>query len=194
MTTRYLIITVDDASSIAAALPTREAILATLDAEADNGALVMGRRIAAPTTPRGWAWRVVRRVRGTVAPDGSGIDREDGPRVGVMAVVAQVRFWDGWNGIDDANAFTMAATALRSIAADLATADRVRPIVDRFTRDTGADMQDIVAKLTGVEACAACVIEGQEASCVAWDVHAIGRRLRRLLERARGERAPRVQA
>lgn len=60
----------------------------------------------------------------------------------------------------------------------------------RLEADTGADIQDIVDQLNGTETCAACNIEGQASYCIVWRTHRLGRRLRRLLERARGERAP----
>jgi len=62
--------------------------------------------------------------------------------------------------------------------------------VYRIQNDTGANIQDVVDQLLGAEACPACVIEGQQRSCIAWAVQGLGRRLRRLLERARHERPP----
>lgn len=67
---------------------------------------------------------------------------------------------------------------------------KIRKAVSRVKADTGADIQDVVDQLLGVEACPACVIEDQQRSCIAWDVQKLGRRLRRLLERARHERPP----
>lgn len=63
-----------------------------------------------------------------------------------------------------------------------------RRIIDRFDREEGADIEDIVARLTASGICAACAIEGQAAYCASLESQKQGRRLRRLLERARGER------
>lgn len=60
-------------------------------------------------------------------------------------------------------------------------------IRDRLRADTGADMQEIVDTLSALPICAACNIEAQESSCHSLDARKLGRRLRRLLERARGE-------
>ena len=61
-------------------------------------------------------------------------------------------------------------------------------IAKRMRDDTGADIQDIVDQLKGIGMCAACVFEGQERYCQSPHAHKLGRRLRRLLERARGDR------
>ena len=63
-----------------------------------------------------------------------------------------------------------------------------RRLIERFEREEGADIEDIVARLKGSEICAACAIEGQASYCTALESQKQGRRLRRLLERARGER------
>jgi hypothetical protein len=60
--------------------------------------------------------------------------------------------------------------------------------VDRLRADTGADIEEIVALLKKAPTCPACTIEAQERSCIAIRVRALGRRLARLLQRARGER------
>ena len=58
-------------------------------------------------------------------------------------------------------------------------------ILDRFDQETGADIEEIVGLLKGMETCAACNIEGQAASCCALEAQKLGRRLKRLLDRAR---------
>lgn len=79
-----------------------------------------------------------------------------------------------------------AAKIARALPAD----GPLGPIAARLKADTGADIEDIVARLKAFDACAPCVIEGFEESCCAWEAQKQGRRLRRLLERARGERPP----
>jgi hypothetical protein len=61
-------------------------------------------------------------------------------------------------------------------------------IRDRLRREEGADMEDLVRQLVDTDICAPCHIEGQSASCAVLWTQKQGRRLRRLLERARGER------
>jgi hypothetical protein len=58
--------------------------------------------------------------------------------------------------------------------------EAVGRIRERLASDTGADMQEIVDKLKALESCGV--------GCGVLDAHQLGRRLRRLLERARGER------
>jgi hypothetical protein len=65
---------------------------------------------------------------------------------------------------------------------------RLGRIYDRLVVESGADMQEIVDTVASLPVCAACCIEGQEQSCQVWPAQKQGRRLRRLLERARGER------
>ena len=60
----------------------------------------------------------------------------------------------------------------------------------RMAAETGADMQEAVDALQKLDLCAACSIEAQESDCRVLAARRLGRRLRRLLERARGERAP----
>lgn len=73
------------------------------------------------------------------------------------------------------------------------TSDR-RDIVGRLETEEGGDFEAIVAQLKGAEPCAACSIEGQLAYCANLEMHKIGRRLDRLVERAqpggRGHRLP----
>jgi len=57
-----------------------------------------------------------------------------------------------------------------------------------MTRETGADMQEIVDTLRAMPICAPCSIEMMPSSCLVLVAQKQGRRLRRLLERARGER------
>ena len=69
-----------------------------------------------------------------------------------------------------------------------------RDVVGRLRTDDGGDFESIVAQLKGARACAACAIEGQLAYCANLEMHKIGRRLDRLVERAqpggRGHRLP----
>jgi hypothetical protein len=82
--------------------------------------------------------------------------------------------------LDDAKALAAASTGVIN----------VRQIRERLMQETGADMDDIVQQFKELEICAACSVEGQERSCVVHVARQQGRRLKRLLERARGERAP----
>lgn len=61
--------------------------------------------------------------------------------------------------------------------------------VERMRHETGADMEEIVRALAQSEPCPASKFESQ---CCrpSVDSQKLGRRLRRLLERARGERGP----
>jgi hypothetical protein len=63
-------------------------------------------------------------------------------------------------------------------------------IYDRLNVEEGADMEEIVAALKKTPTCFACENEGQTSSCQSIETRKLGRRLNRLLERARGERAP----
>jgi hypothetical protein len=69
-------------------------------------------------------------------------------------------------------------------------AHRLRSIQARLAADTGADMEEIVQRLTKLSLCCPCVIESMERDCKVHLAQKQGRRLRRLLERARGERPP----
>lgn len=62
------------------------------------------------------------------------------------------------------------------------------PIKDRFEFETGADIQEIVDRLKSMSHCHACEVEGQTHYCQVNYARKLGRRLRRLLERARHER------
>ncbi|MEX3764499.1 hypothetical protein [Paraburkholderia phenoliruptrix] len=66
--------------------------------------------------------------------------------------------------------------------------ERVARTIDRINAETGADMEDIVAQLKGIDTCHACLVEGQEAYCVCWEANKLGRRLSRLVDRANGRR------
>lgn len=74
-------------------------------------------------------------------------------------------------------------------ALDRSSPDLAR-IAERLEADTGGNIEEIVDILKRLPHCSACVIEGQEDSCRVHEAQKQGRRLRRLLERARGERAP----
>ncbi|MBB3004334.1 hypothetical protein FHX57_006716 [Paraburkholderia tropica] len=62
--------------------------------------------------------------------------------------------------------------------------EQVARVIARIESEEGADIEDIVAQLKAIDACPACVIEGQQHSCCAWDANKLGRRLRRLVDRA----------
>lgn len=64
--------------------------------------------------------------------------------------------------------------------------ERIQRVIDRIENETGADVEDIVAQLKSIDACPACVIEGQQHSCCAWHANKLGRRLSRLVDRANG--------
>ncbi len=85
--------------------------------------------------------------------------------------------------LDDARAI---ADALRG--RDVESTPDLARIRGRLAAETGADMQEIVDTLTSLGICAACSIESQESMCNALTARQQGRRLRRLLERARGAR------
>jgi hypothetical protein len=67
---------------------------------------------------------------------------------------------------------------------------RVEALVDRVNKDEGAPIQEIVDDLKGLGPCVACAHESMERYCVSIEAQRCGRRLRRLLEIARGERRP----
>lgn len=92
--------------------------------------------------------------------------------------------------LEDAKIVARALTAYALPRVPNLDAEALIPITARLLGDTGADIEDIVAQLKGMSLCPACVIEGQERSCSAPEAQKLGRRLNRLLERARGERAP----
>jgi hypothetical protein len=92
--------------------------------------------------------------------------------------------------LEDAKHIAAALTWTRLVHTIAVNTDALRiieRIIDRFRREEGADIEDIVARLKGAGVCAACEIEGQAAHCTALEAQKQGRRLRRLLERARGE-------
>lgn len=94
--------------------------------------------------------------------------------------------------LDDAHAIaTVLTLARRGDPIDASEKDRatLRRIEDRLTHETGADMQEIVDTLVTLRICAACEHEGRALFCASLDAQKLGRRLRRLLERARGERS-----
>lgn len=80
--------------------------------------------------------------------------------------------------LNDAKALALNASA--------AFDEQVTRIIDRIETETGADIEDIVAQLKGLEVCAACAIESQEQYCVCWRANKLGRRLSRLIDRANG--------
>ncbi len=65
---------------------------------------------------------------------------------------------------------------------------KLAAIYDRLVRENGADMHEIIDAFRTMPFCHACRVEGQEESCNVLAAQKLGRRLRRLLERARGER------
>lgn len=76
---------------------------------------------------------------------------------------------------------------LRDEAGESAS-ETLSTIYDRFLHETGADMQEIVDIIHDAKVCFVCENEGQARGCNVPDLQKQGRRLRRLLERARGER------
>lgn len=87
--------------------------------------------------------------------------------------------------LDDASAI---ADALHISALPERAQGNLLRIQERLRHETGADMQEIVDTLQKEEICYACKAEGVASSCAALTANQQGRRLRRLLERARGER------
>lgn len=63
----------------------------------------------------------------------------------------------------------------------------VAPLLKRIDNESGADIKDIVDQLKHMDICPACAIEGQQHSCSAHDARKLGRRLKRLLDRAENE-------
>lgn len=55
--------------------------------------------------------------------------------------------------------------------------------------DEGGDFEEIASQLKSTEICIACSIEGQQHTCVAPESQKIGRRLQRLIERAKVRQA-----
>jgi hypothetical protein len=60
----------------------------------------------------------------------------------------------------------------------------VEPLFKRIRDEEGADIADIVAQLKGLNICPACEHEGQQHSCQSLGANKLGRRLKRLLDRA----------
>lgn len=58
-------------------------------------------------------------------------------------------------------------------------------LFNRLTKDTGGDFEDIAAQLKKTEICCACEVECQEHTCTAIQTQALGRRLQRLINRAK---------
>lgn len=83
-----------------------------------------------------------------------------------------------------------AATIANALRKKWLANDDEQRIAERLRHDTGANVQEIVDLLHDLQICGACELEGQAASCKSIDARKLGRRLRRLLERARGERSP----
>ena len=83
--------------------------------------------------------------------------------------------------LDDAKALALNASA--------AFDERVARVIARIEAETGADVEEIVDQLKGLDVCAACAIEGQERYCVCWQGNKLGRRLARLVDRANAGRA-----
>lgn len=74
-------------------------------------------------------------------------------------------------------------------AARANTGQRLDPVINRIDAETGGDIEEIVAEMKSLPICHACVVEGQEHSCWVPYAQKLGRRLRRLVERA-GHVAP----
>lgn len=65
--------------------------------------------------------------------------------------------------------------------------ERLQKVIDRINHETGADIEDIVERLKAMPMCEACAIEGQEEYCNCWSGLKLGRRLGRLVDRAKLE-------
>ena len=76
--------------------------------------------------------------------------------------------------------------------ASIVCASAIR-LSERFDAETGGDLGEVVELLKGLPICAACDLEGQASSCQSVAAHKLGRRLRRLVERANETGADRVQ-
>lgn len=61
----------------------------------------------------------------------------------------------------------------------------IEDVRKRLAEDAGGDFEDIAAQLKNLPICAACSIEGQAGNCVALAANKLGRRLQRLIERAK---------
>lgn len=68
----------------------------------------------------------------------------------------------------------------------------VRVDEPREDGDTGGDFEEIANLLKDMKICAACVFESQEHSCSALEARRLGRRLWRLIERAKARRLGRA--
>lgn len=72
------------------------------------------------------------------------------------------------------------------LASQVTSADEhTRDILNRIEAETGADIEDIVLQLKAMEPCHACVVESQQEYCICWRGNKLGRRLSRLIDRAR---------
>lgn len=60
----------------------------------------------------------------------------------------------------------------------------VMSLLNRIDNESGADIKGIVDQLKHMDICPACVIEGQQHSCSVLEAQKLGRRLKRLLDRA----------
>lgn len=58
-------------------------------------------------------------------------------------------------------------------------------VLERLRTDTGGDLEEIASLLKKTEICPACLLESQERSCCSLETQKIGRRLSRLIERAK---------
>lgn len=62
---------------------------------------------------------------------------------------------------------------------------RFQMLQDRLEQDTGGDFEEIASLLKRQEICAACSIEGQANYCSSIETQKIGRRIARLIDRAK---------
>lgn len=76
------------------------------------------------------------------------------------------------------------AKLLASVAVPSTSDKRASEIINRIDTETGADIEEIVNQLKGMNICHACVVENQEQSCESIQARQLGRRLSRLLDRA----------
>ena len=61
-------------------------------------------------------------------------------------------------------------------------------VLARIREETGGDMEEIASLLMGLRFCHACVVECQQQYCESLSANQLGRRLRRLIERANAHR------
>lgn len=76
------------------------------------------------------------------------------------------------------------AQALSSHVQEASASPRTMLVAERLKKEEGGDILDIAQQLKDTEFCGACIHEGRERYCTSLDAQKLGRRLRRLVERA----------